>query len=299
MTPNADDTVEHLTLDVRGGALHVARTGQGSPLLLLHGWPEFWLTWQPVMDRLRDRYMLIAPDLRGFGDSTKPKGAFGPNDHADDMIALLDSLALPRAGIVGHDVGGAVIQALARAAPIRCAGLFLFDFVYPGIGARMAEPDRLSEIWYQTFNQTDLAQTLVGSSRDTCAAYIQHFLQHWSHRKDAFDDVLDRFVDNFLKPGNLAGGFAHYKASHPSRIAMMKDKSPALPPIDLPTCVRWAEFDPIFPYSWTDLLTETFRNLDLAIFPGVGHFAHREKPDDAAREIDSFFKQIGWAKAIS
>jgi len=66
--------------------------GHGAPLLLLHGWPELWLTWEPVMARLADRYRLIAPDLRGFGESDKPDGPFGAQDHAADVLALLDAL---------------------------------------------------------------------------------------------------------------------------------------------------------------------------------------------------------------
>src|SRR5205823_6568092 len=124
--------------------LHVVRAGRGKPLLLLHGWPEFWLTWEPVMARLADRFMLIAPDLRGFGDSAKPAGAFGADDHASDMLALLDTLGIDRVGVVGHDVGGAAMQPLARKTPDRLAGLFFFDFVYPGIGPRIGAPDRLN-----------------------------------------------------------------------------------------------------------------------------------------------------------
>jgi pimeloyl-ACP methyl ester carboxylesterase len=241
------------------------------------------------MERLKDRFMLIAPDLRGFGNSDKPSGPFGPPDHATDMISLLDALGIKRVGIVGHDVGGAAMQPLARSAPGRIVGLFFFDFVYPGIGPRMAAPDRLNEIWYQSFNQTELAPTLVGASRRSCETYIGHFLRHWAHRRDAFDSVLDAFTDNFMQPGNLAGGFAHYRAAHPGRIAIMKGEAPLLPPIKVPTCVRWAEHDPLFPYEWTDKLGETFANLDLAVFPGVGHFPHREDPDRAAKEIANFF----------
>src|SRR5450756_1047973 len=102
--------MEHLTVDANGARFHVARTGQGRPLVLLHGWPEFWLTWRPVMERLADRYQLIAPDLRGFGDSDKPAGPFGAQDHAHDLVALFDALGLDRVGVVGHDVGGAVMQ---------------------------------------------------------------------------------------------------------------------------------------------------------------------------------------------
>jgi pimeloyl-ACP methyl ester carboxylesterase len=286
--------MEHLTIRTNGAAFHVARIGRGRPLLLLHGWPEFWLTWEPVMARLADRFQLVAPDLRGFGDSDKPDGAFGPPDHAADMLALLDALGIGEIGIVGHDVGGAVMQPLARLAPQRIAGLFFFDFVYPGIGARMAAPDRLNEIWYQSFHQMAMAPSLVGATEESCRTYIAHFLRHWSHRKDAFDQVLDAFAANFFKPGNLAGGFAHYLASHAGRIAMIKGEAPALPPIAVPTCVRWAEHDPLFPYAWTDRLGETFTALDLALFPGVGHFPHREDPDRAAEEIAGFFGRLAW-----
>ncbi len=286
--------MDHVTIRANGAAFHVARTGSGPPLLLLHGWPEFWLTWKPVMARLADRYTLIAPDLRGFGDSDKPHGPYGPDQHTDDMLALLDALGIDQAGVVGHDVGGAVMQPLARKAPERIAGLMLFDFVYPGIGARMAAPDRLNHIWYQSFHQMEMAPALVGATRESCRTYISHFLHNWSHRKAAFDDVIEDFADNFFKPGNLAGGFAHYRASHAGRVKMMQGEAPTLPPITVPTCIRWAEHDPLFPYSWTDRLSETFSNLDLAMFPDVGHFPHREDPDRAAAEIAGFFGRVNW-----
>ena len=66
--------MKHLRVQANGATFHVAQTGTGKPLLLLHGWPEFWLTWEPVMTRLADRFTLLAPDLRGFGKPS-PIGA--------------------------------------------------------------------------------------------------------------------------------------------------------------------------------------------------------------------------------
>src|SRR5262249_23746733 len=83
---------------------------------------------------------------------------------------------------------------------------------------------------------------------------------------------------NFLKPGKSEGGFAHYKASHAGRIAMMTGEASKLP-ITTPTCVRWPEQDPLFPNTWSDRLKETFVDLELAPCPGVGHFPHREDTD--------------------
>ena len=101
--------------------------------------------------------------------------------------------------------------------------------------------------------------------------------------------MLEAFTDNFLKPGNLEGGFAYYRGAHAGRIGMMKGEAPDLPPITVPACVRWAEHDPLFPFAWTDRLGDTFARLDLAQFPGVGHFPHREDSDRAAAEIAAFF----------
>lgn len=284
--------IRHAAIAANGARFHVAQMGQGTPLLLLHGWPEFWLTWEPVMQRLADRFTLLAPDLRGFGDSDKPPGPYGADGHAADLLAILDALELDRVGVVGHDVGGAVMQVLARQAPQRFTGLFFFDFVHPGIGARMATPDRLNEIWYQSFHQMPFAPALVGASRDTCGAYIGHFLRHWSHRKHAFDDVMEAWIDNFLQPGNLEGGFAWYQGAHAGRIAMMRGDAPMLPKIDLPTCVRWGAHDTVLLAEWIDRLGETFSRLDAALFPGAGHFPHREDPDRAAAEIAAFFSRL-------
>ena len=91
--------MEHLTISANGADFHLVRAGRGKPLLLLHGWPEFWLTWEPVMARLSDRFMLIAPDLRGFGDSDKPEGPYGPDGHAADMLAVIEPGQGPPGGI--------------------------------------------------------------------------------------------------------------------------------------------------------------------------------------------------------
>ena len=109
--------MEHLTVKANGAAFHVARTGAGPPLLLLHGWPEFWLTWEPVMARLADRFTLFAPDLRGFGDSDKPDGPFGPDQQAADMLALMDALGLEQAGTsMGASRGASPFIILTRPA---------------------------------------------------------------------------------------------------------------------------------------------------------------------------------------
>ena len=287
-----DDMIEHRFIEARGARFHVATCGEGPPLLLLHGWPEFWLTWQPVMHRLASRFHLIAPDLRGFGESDKPARDWGAEDHAADMLALLEALNIERAGIVGHDVGGAVMQPLARMAPERCRGLFLFDFAHPAIGPALGTPDRLIEIWYQSFNQLPVAMAMMEGNEAATRAYFGHIIRHWCHRKGAFDGVMDAFVANFMRPGNLAGGFGWYRAAAQGRLAVMRGEAVLLPRIEVPACVRWGEHDPVLPFRFSTSLDQVFARLDLGMFPGVGHFPHMEDPDRAAVEIARFFDEL-------
>ncbi|MBI1777670.1 MAG: alpha/beta hydrolase [Proteobacteria bacterium] len=288
-------TASHF-IGLNGTEFHYVRAGSGAPLLLLHGWPEFWLTWKRVMERLADHFDLIAPDLRGFGKSGEldppPSDQVGPDAHAADMLALLDALRIEKVGIVSHDVGGYVAQSVARQHPDRITGLFFFDCVYPGIGARWIQPDHIKEIWYQSFNQLPWAAELIGSSRDACRIYFGNLIRHWSVRKDAFDDLLEAWVDNFMSRGNLQGGFNWYRSANATRIAIMKGELPPPPPIAVPTRVLWGAGETVLPVAWADKLDQYFTDLEFSIMDGVGHFPHVEDPDRSAAAIATFFKRF-------
>ncbi len=300
MTATLDPTghgFESLRLPANGITVHLARTGRGRPLLLLHGWPEFWLTWARCMARLQDRFQLLAPDLRGFGATDKPSPGpsrdAGPEVHAADLLALLDQLEIRRVGLVAHDVGAYVAQALARAAPERLTGLFFFNCPYPGIGRRWAAVAHLIEIWYQSFHQQPWAATLVGSSRAACRTYIGHFLRHWAHDPHAFDADLEAWVDNFMRPGNLQGGFDWYASVAEARAAVIREDVPALPKIALPTRIMWGRHDPVLKAEWIDRLGEFFESPEITIAEDAGHFVHYETPAAAASAIRAFFERLG------
>ncbi|QQS11697.1 MAG: alpha/beta hydrolase [Rhodospirillales bacterium] len=273
---------------------HVVSRGSGAPLVFLHGWPEFWRTWRPLMDRLSDRFTTIAPEWRGFGDSEKtspgPAEDCAPDILATDLHALLDALGLDRVGLVSHDVGAFAAQEFARRWPERLSGLFFFDCPYPGIGARWAQGAQINEVWYQSFNQQPWAAALVGASRGSCRTYIGHFLRHWAHDKGAFDGELETWVDNFMKPGNLQGGFNWYRSINRARLAIMAGAGPTPPPIATRSRFLWGRRDPILRAAWTDRLHEFFTDYRLEFAEFAGHFPHVEAPDLAAGKIAAFFK---------
>ena len=120
-------------------------------------------------------------------------------------------------------------------------------------------------------------------------------LRHWARRQSGRlrRAVLEAWVDNFLKPGNLQGGFDWYVSRNTRRILAMRGQEPQPPPIAVPTCVRWGEHDPVLKVEWADRLGEYFTDLDFAPMDGLGHFPHREDPDRAASAIADFFERLG------
>lgn len=286
----------HGHVDAGGVGLHFVRHGAGFPLVFLHGWPEFWYVYRKNIPALAEDFDVVAPDLRGFGESEKPPLPDPPRDLlkrlVEDLRGLVDALGLGRFGIVSHDVGAYVAQGFAREYPERLAGLFFFDCPYPGIGARWVEPDAVNEIWYQSFHLQPWAASLVGENRRTCATYFRHFLDHWAHEPGLFDEDLDTWVDNFMKPGNLQGGFDWYVATNESRLGLIRDGAPALPKIGVPTRFLWGASDPVVKVRWADRLGDFFADYSFEAAPGAGHFVHYEAPELANREISAFFGRL-------
>ena len=281
-------------LEANGCRFHYARMGEGPPLVFVHGWPEFWLTWRHNLPELSKKFDVVAPDLRGFGDSRSldrsPSASLTPQQISDDMAAFMDALSIEQAGFVSHDIGAQGVQALARDYPDRVTTMYFFNCPHQEIGRRWADADRLPETWYQYFNQLPLAVELAGYNRETCQLYIGHILSHWSHDPHAFDADLDYWVDNFMQPGALEGGFSWYKGIDSARRDLVRHGPPArLQALPHRTRVFWGQFDPVLPPDWMDTLASLFSNLEAEICPDAGHFVHYEAPEVVNADIIEFF----------
>jgi pimeloyl-ACP methyl ester carboxylesterase len=160
------------------------------------------------------------------------------------------------------------------------------------LGHRYGQPSHLIEVWYQYFQQIPWAAELIGSSREACRMYFKHFLDHWSGDNPAvFADLLEAYVDNFMKPGNIQGGFDWYLSSAHNRLLSIKGKLPAQPPITIPARFLWGRRDPLILPEWADRLGEYWTDYTID-FADAGHFVHAEAPDLAAREIRAFFEGL-------
>lgn len=287
------------TIETREQMVSYVRAGRGLPVVFLHGWPEFKRTWLHNFPILAEKFDCIAPDLRGFGRTVskvpRAPGGVPPEAYTKDLLEFVDALGIGRFAIVSHDVGSFIAQRFAHAFPDRVAGLFFFNCAYPGIGGRWGLAENFPELWYQQFHQKDFAAALVGSSRDACKLYFRHFLTHWAHRKDAFEPYLDEWVDNFMLPGNIQGGFDWYSGVYRYRRRVMTegDRAPAVAPIAVPTHVLWGRHDPVLQFAWTDRLGEFFSRLTLECAEDAGHYVHFETPDLANARMTAFLSGLG------
>jgi len=297
------DDISHHRIEIDGRQLHVAEIGAGPPLVFIHGWPEFWLTWLPVAHRLKKQFRCIMPCLYGFGRSDKPEELRDDLDadfHARDIAQIIAAFCDSRPCVlVGHDVGSYVLQSLARLEDHRAAGLVsglvFFNCPTASVGDLWVRGGQVNEIWYQSFHLTELAIDLVGHNRETTALYFRHFLKHWTAGKSCFDAAFDRWVDNFNSREALIGGFSWYKSNNARRLATIDGTAvDERAKISLPSAVLWGEDDPVLRSGWSKFLSQHFETVTCETAQGAGHFVHVEQPQKAAdfivRSIKEFAK---------
>ena len=110
-------TLTHHTADLSHARLHYVVAGTGTPMLLLHGWPQTGYCWRKLVPLLSARYQMIMPDLTGLGDSESKVDRFDKRSIASDMVELMEHIGLSEFHLVGHDWGGAVAWAIAAHFP--------------------------------------------------------------------------------------------------------------------------------------------------------------------------------------
>src|SRR6188472_4476770 len=125
-------TFSHHTASVNGIQLHYVIGGHGDPIVLLHGWPETWYAWHKVMPALAKKYTVIAPDLRGLGDSSKPATGYDGKTVSEDIHQLVTQLGFKTIFLVGHDWGTQVAYTYAAAHPTEVKRLAVMELTIPG-----------------------------------------------------------------------------------------------------------------------------------------------------------------------
>ena len=207
--------------------------GAGTPVLLLHGYPDSSRLWRHQIPALRKAgFRTIAPDLRGFGESDKPQAV---EDYAmarsiADMVAVLDQLEVDRAHVVGHDWGAGLAWAFAALVPERIDRLVVMSVGHPNT---LREPSlaQREKAWYQLlFQFEDVAEALI--QRDDWKLFREML-------RDAKD--ADRYIADLSRPGALTAALSWYRAN--ASPAQELERTRPFPPVAAPTLGIWSTGD--------------------------------------------------------
>jgi pimeloyl-ACP methyl ester carboxylesterase len=275
---------------VDGFSLAYERTGDGPPVVLLHGWPGGRSDYRLVASLLADAADVVVPDLRGFGESDKhpvsPDEGYTADAQARSVLGLLDELGLGPVVLGGYDIGSRIAQTVARLAPDRVRALVVTPPM-PGAGQRLLDPAVLAEFWYQNFHRLDLSERLLDGDRDALRTYLEHFWTRWSGPSFTPDgEDLDRRADTYAQPGAFTASIGWYRQGPGILVRGLTEQAPA--PEDrlaTPTHVLWPAHDPLFPAAWADRLDEFFTDVTVTPLPDSGHFVPLEAPEAFAAAI--------------
>ena len=289
MTTKSD--VSHHFADVGDVILHYVTAGKGPPVVLLHGWPQTHYAWRHTIPALAKTYTVIAPDLRGLGDSSRPLGGYDKRTMATDIYRLMtDVLGHKRFLLVGHDWGGPTAYALAAQYPDAVEKLVIIDVTIPGDGSDFSQGGKR---WHHQFHITpDLPEALTqGRER----IYLQWFYQTFAYYHGAISEAdIDEFVRTYSQPGAMRAGFALYREMAADAAANAAQLATGF---RLPMPVLAIGGGVSYPHGRgrgsepEDSLRRCATNVRGVVVPGSGHFVPEEKPEVLNALLVSFFAE--------
>jgi pimeloyl-ACP methyl ester carboxylesterase len=268
--------------DVNGNRIHYLVAGKGDPVVLLHGYTETSHMWLPLIDKLSRDHMVIAPDLRGFGESSLPKGGVTKAEQAQDVHALVASLGLRKVKVVGHDIGLMVAYAYAAQYRDEVSKIALMDAFLPGVG-NWKEVWLLRDLWhFHFYGETPLA-LVKGRER----IYFEHFWNDFAADRHHSIPEADRkyYAAAYAKEGRMAAGFEAFKAFEKDAADFARF---AKTPLTIPMLVLTGEKASGQVLIDQAKLVDT--NVEAVIVPGVGHWLMEEAPQVVIPKLVEFLK---------
>src|SRR5215212_1484958 len=280
-----DVTFTHHMASVNGIQMHYVMGGQGDPVVLLHGWPETWYAWHKVMPALAQNYTVIAPDLRGLGDSSKPPTGYDGKTLAEDIHQLVTQLGFNTIFLVGHDIGTQVAYSYAAEHPTEVEKLAVMELTIPGF----APPGR-PPIWWAIFHQTpDVPEALVQGKE---MMYLSWFLSGLAFNPAAItQEDIGEYVSHYSAPGGMRAGFEYYRAFPEDAI---QNQNYSKTKLTMPVLALGGSYLPVLGGNITMPsiiygMQQLAENVQGVKVPNSGHFIPEEQPQFVINQISNFF----------
>jgi pimeloyl-ACP methyl ester carboxylesterase len=201
--------IQSRVAEVNGVKIHYLVAGKGDPVILLHGYAQNSHMWRALIPELAKTRTVIAPDLRGFGESAKPEMGYDKKTMAQDIHALAASLGYKRVGIAGHDIGLMVAYAYAAQYPTEVDRIALMDAFLPGVGD-WTKVWLLRDLWHFHFYGETPLKLVAGRER----TYFEHFWNDFAADRTKSVSERDRriYAKAYAQPGAMRAGFEVFKA---------------------------------------------------------------------------------------
>ncbi|MBM4254974.1 MAG: alpha/beta hydrolase [Deltaproteobacteria bacterium] len=284
---------ERIQITASGATINVLKGGNGTPVLLLHGYPQTHVMWHKIAPRLAKDFSLVLPDLRGYGDSSKPPDGqdhFGYSKRAtaQDQVEVMEQLGFKQFAVVGHDRGGRVAHRMALDHPERVTKLAILDIapthkLYSNVNKAFATA---YYHWFFLIQPAPMPETLIGNSAEF---YLNSLLgigrlKPHATTPEAFAEYLRCFRD----PATIHATCEDYRAA--ASIDLVHDEADMDKRVTCPVLALWGEKGVM--HRTHDVIAvwrERANHVSGKPLP-CGHFLAEEAPEETLAELRAFLQ---------
>jgi haloacetate dehalogenase len=282
-------------IETTHATINTVHGGDGPPILLLHGYPQTHAMWHLVAPTLAKYFHLVVPDLRGYGDSSKPSGDpehlnYAKRTMAQDQLELMETLGFKRYAVIGHDRGGRVGHRLALDHPERVTRLAVLD-IAPTFHVFQTLDRHMATAYYHWFflaQPFDLPEKLIGAEP---LYYLHRKLGGWGTGLNVFSSEALAEYERCFDAATIHASCEDYRAA--ASIDLMHDEHDRGRKLELPLLVLWGEQGIV--HKAYDVI-EVWRGYAQDVQGRAlqaGHFLAEEKPEETAEALLAFLRSSG------
>jgi pimeloyl-ACP methyl ester carboxylesterase len=279
-------TFDHHRAEVNGTKLHYVSAGaEGSPVLLVHGFPETWWTFHKLMPLLGEHHRVFAVDLRGFGDSSPAAAGHDSATAAEDLAALIDHLGLGAVHLTGQDISGATTFRAAATHPELVKSYTAIETGLPGFGFEMLADVTHGGAWHiGVLAAPGIPEMLLSGRERTFLS--EYAIPSLTATPDAFTDAdVDELVRTYARDGGFAGAAALYRSALTEAEEI---RGLAASKLGMPVLAIGGGSADFTPATMRQVATDvTAVSVD-----GIGHDVAMEAPERLAEALTSFYRDV-------
>ena len=278
--------IEEKYVETNGIKLHTVIAGSGEPIIMLHGFPDFWYGWRDIIMGLKDEYKCIAPDMRGYNLSDKPKGNenYQLDICADDIKGLSEALNLGKFYLAGHDWGAPIAWAVAEKYPELVKKLIICNGPHFASAREIYETDEKQQKASSYVDQFAAPGAYKLLSRNNYQL-LRMGIVGLVRRKGAVTEFdIEMYIEAWSQPGAVDGGLAYYRAIQ-DRYKFIEGWTGI---IDVPTLVIHGKKDPAILPQTLKNLENYVKDLKIVYIENASHFVMVDAPEIVVANIKEF-----------